>query len=174
MGAHGFEPWTSALSGLRSNQTELCTRTPSHATQFLRCYKRGDTQYFLPTPKKSSRPATQTRFLATHHPTCAHFPQTHRQLHQRRRTRTMVRKPSGKSTPLPPLSTLERKMALPVNITFSRLFEILSLAEFINLLLADQLHTFHYLKTSLSTSSFIVFSSTVGARNPPSPNSFQA
>ncbi len=27
LGAHGLEPWTSALSGPRSNQTELCART---------------------------------------------------------------------------------------------------------------------------------------------------
>ena len=27
MGAHGLEPWTSALSGLRSNQAELRART---------------------------------------------------------------------------------------------------------------------------------------------------
>ena len=26
MGAHGLEPWTSSLSGTRSNQTELCAR----------------------------------------------------------------------------------------------------------------------------------------------------
>ena len=35
MGAHGLEPWTSALSGPRSNQTELCAQHNSYGIMLV-------------------------------------------------------------------------------------------------------------------------------------------